>query len=53
MVTLSEGGGLVVPGSSGGLASYEGKLSAVSLSRLSVVVPGDSIAENAMREVYA
>ena len=48
-VAVSEGGGLVV---SGGLASDEDKLSGVSFSRPLVVVPDDSIAENAIWEVY-
>lgn len=52
MVAALEGEGLAVPGSCGALASDKGKLSASSLFRLLTVAPGDSIAENAIREVY-
>ena len=51
MVAVSEGGGSVVSGSSGRLASDEDKPSGVSFSPL-VVVPGGFIAENAIWEVY-
>ena len=51
MVAVLEGEGLVVLGSCGALTSGEDKLPTGSLSRLLAAVPGDSIAENAIREV--